>query len=573
MKASDWWFTSMVGVARAVLVAVVLAGEAYAGLLDDVVSHAKTVGKGLEQSYQAATKPVRDASHTAYEKTIRQPFNEVKGAVDSAVSDRLKYTYKDNIEGRFRPATDGVWDATTGRKPFSEAAAQAVDGYVEQAKEFLVPPELYVIYQSAKAISDPLPKDSLDIIAPHWDALTERTLHREARYAVSSEVVDLLSAGNAAAITIYDVVAFREPLSDTPSGLALLAHEMVHVDQYHELGFLRFAAKYYVGGKLRTGRRNPLEDEAYGLDERMLERLRRDAPPPSTHRPARAAALRTPDAISVLAAASAMGGGAEAVIPLAMSEALSRANNRDIVDLTAYSMAAPGVPPGTRAEVCRLIASGRAHLAYSAQQARDFAKLAVHFEPGATINWYFLAMSANRVGDTKTEYEALVQLAAMMIAEELETRDGPHLTPRLRGAEMHLNRAAALGEQLGWSEGFVYDNRLPFIMLVSIGLELTPTWLDDNAMIGYADRGLAVTSALHKHDRWHFALLDVTTQAGLRAGVNMGNPMYLQQCINHCLQAANEYARLGTDIPGVPTDFAARMRSRASEAQRVLTGR
>ena len=67
-----------------------------------------------------------------------------------------------------------------------------------------------------------------------------------------------------AAITFHDVVVFHEPLSK-----GLLFHELVHVEQYRQLGIERFA-ELYVGGFLKEGRYEsiPLEANAYWLEDR-----------------------------------------------------------------------------------------------------------------------------------------------------------------------------------------------------------------------------------------------------------------------------------------------------------------
>lgn len=68
-----------------------------------------------------------------------------------------------------------------------------------------------------------------------------------------------------AAITLCDVVVSHEPFSD-----GLLFHELVHVEQYRQLGVTRFA-ELYVRGFLNGGSYEaiPLERNAYALGERF----------------------------------------------------------------------------------------------------------------------------------------------------------------------------------------------------------------------------------------------------------------------------------------------------------------
>jgi hypothetical protein len=65
-----------------------------------------------------------------------------------------------------------------------------------------------------------------------------------------------------AAITFNDVIVSHEPFT-----APLLFHELVHVEQYRQLGVERFA-ELYVNGFLSGGRYEgiPLEINAYGLE-------------------------------------------------------------------------------------------------------------------------------------------------------------------------------------------------------------------------------------------------------------------------------------------------------------------
>ena len=68
-----------------------------------------------------------------------------------------------------------------------------------------------------------------------------------------------------AAVTFKDVVASHEPFSK-----GLLFHELVHVEQYRQLGVPRFA-ELYVRGFLNGGGYDgiPLEINAYSLGGRF----------------------------------------------------------------------------------------------------------------------------------------------------------------------------------------------------------------------------------------------------------------------------------------------------------------
>ena len=74
-----------------------------------------------------------------------------------------------------------------------------------------------------------------------------------------------------AAITFCDVVVSHEPFSD-----GLLFHELVHVEQYRQLGIPRFA-ELYVRGFLNGGSYEaiPLEVNAYTVEDRFRNDPRR----------------------------------------------------------------------------------------------------------------------------------------------------------------------------------------------------------------------------------------------------------------------------------------------------------
>jgi hypothetical protein len=76
---------------------------------------------------------------------------------------------------------------------------------------------------------------------------------------------NLPSFSTMAAVTFCDVVVSHQPFSD-----GLLFHELVHVEQYRQLGIPRFA-ELYVRGFLKGGGYDgiPLEINAYDLGGRF----------------------------------------------------------------------------------------------------------------------------------------------------------------------------------------------------------------------------------------------------------------------------------------------------------------
>lgn len=84
------------------------------------------------------------------------------------------------------------------------------------------------------------------------------------------------------AVTWNRVVHFAQSQYDprTPEGLSLIAHEMLHVRQQRELGWLRFLARYVWALRRAQyrGSRNaqhPMERPAYALGQEVLEALQR----------------------------------------------------------------------------------------------------------------------------------------------------------------------------------------------------------------------------------------------------------------------------------------------------------
>lgn len=94
--------------------------------------------------------------------------------------------------------------------------------------------------------------------------LTDARIENPPFYSMAAAMgfSDLPSFSSMAAITYSDVVVSHEPFDS-----GLLFHELVHVEQYHQLGIDRFA-ELYVRGFLNGGTYDsiPLEVNAYTLD-------------------------------------------------------------------------------------------------------------------------------------------------------------------------------------------------------------------------------------------------------------------------------------------------------------------
>ncbi len=81
----------------------------------------------------------------------------------------------------------------------------------------------------------------------------------------------------AGAVTLGADVAFRPDRFDqtTVRGLALVAHECIHIRQYREMGAVRFLLAYAVGFVRSRGvhDNHPMELEAEALQARLLAEL------------------------------------------------------------------------------------------------------------------------------------------------------------------------------------------------------------------------------------------------------------------------------------------------------------
>jgi len=77
--------------------------------------------------------------------------------------------------------------------------------------------------------------------------------------------------------SIHFVKGHYQP--DTPYGLGLIAHELVHVGQYRRYGFVGFLVRYLwqlLRARLRYGEHLPLEQPGYALQRQVEAALRQE---------------------------------------------------------------------------------------------------------------------------------------------------------------------------------------------------------------------------------------------------------------------------------------------------------
>ncbi len=96
--------------------------------------------------------------------------------------------------------------------------------------------------------SKPIPEAVLKEIIPFYPA----ALLKDVRYVIGDTTQAGVAGfairnGNAAAVTLIDTVVFKD--EKYVGSLALWAHELHHVQQYHDWGLSQFAARYAFGWK------------------------------------------------------------------------------------------------------------------------------------------------------------------------------------------------------------------------------------------------------------------------------------------------------------------------------------
>lgn len=101
---------------------------------------------------------------------------------------------------------------------------------------------------NVRAESKPIPEAVLKEMVPFYPA----ELLKDVRYVIGDTTQAGVAGfairnGNAAAVTLIDTVVFKD--EKYVGSLALWAHELHHVQQYHDWGLSGFAANYAFGWK------------------------------------------------------------------------------------------------------------------------------------------------------------------------------------------------------------------------------------------------------------------------------------------------------------------------------------
>jgi len=154
------------------------------------------------------------------------------------------------------------------------------DGHANEPKGILVKPSKIMTEQIPKSI----PACAEQMLArPSWFA--DPGVVRRTRLAIAGWLPRVLSsrifAGTEiAAITLGRVIYFRKPdfyNPHTPHGLAFLAHEIKHVEQFERHGWAVFCFRYFIE-YLRHGygARISFEAEAFEFERQVSDNLRKE---------------------------------------------------------------------------------------------------------------------------------------------------------------------------------------------------------------------------------------------------------------------------------------------------------
>jgi hypothetical protein len=147
-------------------------------------------------------------------------------------------------------------------RPFAPLLGWAAAGYIEQnAARYRLQARKLTIREH-EALGRFMPADLL-----HRARVAQAPLPQPPKIQWIATILRLDALVNpelTVAITFNNVIVHSEPIS-----MRTLFHELVHVEQYKQLGVSKFARRY-VRGYLQDGKYEdiPLEMHAYELDER-----------------------------------------------------------------------------------------------------------------------------------------------------------------------------------------------------------------------------------------------------------------------------------------------------------------
>jgi hypothetical protein len=501
--------------------------------------------------YQETTAPFRNVAQDFYKNNFQTPVDNIKNEIVSQIPPAIRDLYKYELENKIAPYVNTYFQVSTGETNIVDGTKKVYDHSINILKEFALTPVLLELYTTARAASQPVPKELLDKIKPYFIAETSRPFYGSyAKYIVSPKLIKILTgfgAIDADAITYYDVIIFKKPLDFKIYALKTLAHEMVHVAQYHDLGFSQFMAKYIEQNLHHENVDTQIEKEAYTLGDKVEAKLQAEGNLPNLA--ITNAALFVPNnALSSVGLIESNSVNANETVRYAMSQAQA-GNNKDEIKLVAgYALSSAKTSLATKAYVSAWMANGPSYN-ISMQERLNWSKAAVGYEPENPLNWYFLAANASAVQDAATEFKAIINYATLVINEETGKLQ-PNI-PLLVNIFNLLDKSLSLADMVNWQGVQFYDQRLPLIMLIELGSFLPPDPQKDQRLTNYTRLLVDRDNALNKND-----------ELRLRAftAVAAGN-LYVAHFYNRAFQQSN-----------YPGDLANRRQSASFVLQLVNNG-
>jgi len=236
-------------------------------------------------------------------------------------------------------------------------------------------------------------------------------------------------------------------------------------------------------------------------------------------------------------------------------------NNADEVKgITGFVLSTPAVSKSIKAYSCRLMAAGPSSNRLTLSEKLLWAKAAASYEPLEEINWYFVAAAASQLQDAQTEFSALINLSGLMIKGEIWKNQPDY--QKLSNASGYLARAITLANYISVQQGQPYDSRMPYVMLVELGVYLPLNYAKDIMMDQYAQSLSNIDNFVNVKDELHLRVLGALAGANLYFAIQnatffaqTGNQGYLFEKRNRAVRCINTahfgIGELGQFYPGL----------------------
>jgi hypothetical protein len=525
---------------------VVFSSNAQFGILEDIGNAISDGAEAIGNVYQDVTQPIFNEVERAYDNTLKAPVDQLRSTIESAVPEHVMNLWKTQIDDRLGPYLQTVIDVGTGKTNVVDGVDDIVEHTINQGKELIMIPELLGIYATALGASEPVPTNYLNTLAPIWGNCTSRDLEKSARYVVAPWLIDAINdvasiaggSGNIDAITLNEVIIFRDGLSSSNSSLGLLGHELIHVAQYEKEGSSMFLINY-IKELIQYGyEKAPTEVEAYKAQDKMLaqlEQIQFNIGPANNYLAKQGSVSNMMD----LAAFEAIGINPVGYIQAKLNIPNDKFTHNDLENLAGFAFDHT-YDENERAAICRSIADGAHSHLLSPKERLQWTQRAVSENPEGSINWYFLAAEANRQGNVRVEYDALISLANIMLMQEFGKAPPQRDMQRIQNACSYLNRSIMLGGQMNWGYNDFFDVRLPLVMLADAGLNFPVNAFSDQQMLGYGVQAYQFDRQMGAVDNLHFQIILVNARINQRIAFNSNIPQEKYQFKGQAVQLCNQ---------------------------------